>query len=349
MKQQAIIAALAIIICAGGARPQGATAAQKVVLGAVSQAAQAIAIESNKVAQLARQTALLDYRLNENQRRIRALQHRVLIRRNHLRQRLLALYKLSRGGRLRMLVESESHSEALFRTSGVKRILRRDVDELRSHQRQLRQLGDLRKRLDSLRKRKLAFKRQAETRQQSLEAQQRALLGKLAALKKGEPGRIASEATSERQRRLLAAVTRIKATLTQRTHFVTGHRIHPPVAGRVLRRFGRQVDPSTGAVWQGSGVSFACAAGTPIHPIAAGTVAFAGTVPGYAHMVLVDHGDGYITVYGYLAQVSVSRGQHIERSAVVGRAGSDPQLERPALYFELRRGQEPLDPLAPLP
>ena len=70
----------------------------------------------------------------------------------------------------------------------------------------------------------------------------------------------------------------------------------------------------------------------------------AGPVDGYGQLALLDHGDGFFTLYGFLASVEVKSGEEVKRGQRLGRAGLDPLTGEPALYFEVRRKERPLDP-----
>jgi septal ring factor EnvC (AmiA/AmiB activator) len=89
--------------------------------------------------------------------------------------------------------------------------------------------------------------------------------------------------------------------------------------------------------------------GTPVRAVAAGVVRFAGWFQGYGRMVILDHGGGYFTVSGHLERVDVERGDAVAAGEVFGSAGETGSLAGPRLYFEIRRGGEPLDPAEWLP
>ncbi len=118
----------------------------------------------------------------------------------------------------------------------------------------------------------------------------------------------------------------------------------PPVAGRVLRRFGRVLDAEYRTETFRKGVDFAVERGEPVYAVAAGEVRFAGWFAGYGRMVIVDHGDGYFTVSGHLDEIATELGAVLAPGDRIGRAGETGSLTGPRLYFEIRRGAEALDP-----
>jgi septal ring factor EnvC (AmiA/AmiB activator) len=117
-----------------------------------------------------------------------------------------------------------------------------------------------------------------------------------------------------------------------------------PVAGQVARGFGLAVDEQFRTETFRKGVDFAAEAGAPVRAVAPGEVRFAGWFRGYGRIVILDHGGGYFTVSGHLDQIDVEVGQQVAAGAEVGSVGETGSLSGPRLYFEIRRGAEPLDP-----
>jgi septal ring factor EnvC (AmiA/AmiB activator) len=120
--------------------------------------------------------------------------------------------------------------------------------------------------------------------------------------------------------------------------------LRPPVAGRVLRRFGRVLDAEYRTETFRKGVDFAVERGEPVYAVAAGEVRFAGWFAGYGRMVILDHGDGYFTVSGHLDEIAAELGEVLAAGDPIGSAGETGSLTGPRLYFEIRQGAEALDP-----
>jgi septal ring factor EnvC (AmiA/AmiB activator) len=91
-------------------------------------------------------------------------------------------------------------------------------------------------------------------------------------------------------------------------------------------------------------VDLAAAEGTPVRAVADGSVRFAGWFRGYGKIVILDHGEAYFTVSGHLADTAVALGERVAAGDPVGSVGETGSLSGPRLYFEIRRGGEPLDP-----
>ncbi len=90
----------------------------------------------------------------------------------------------------------------------------------------------------------------------------------------------------------------------------------------------------------GTGLEFVAPEGTAVRSAADGRVAFSRRYGDYGRMLIIDHGDRFYTVYGGLGRVEVDVGDWIGMNARIGTVGAG---ERPALFFEVRRGTRSLD------
>lgn len=113
-----------------------------------------------------------------------------------------------------------------------------------------------------------------------------------------------------------------------------------PIKGKVIVPFSQATD----------GINIQAPMGTPIKPIAGGTVAHAGSMLiDYGHMVIVDHGNGWMSVYAHLEKPSLSKGVKVNTNTTLGRVGTSGKVQTPQLHFELRHHQKPVDPTKYLP
>lgn len=117
-----------------------------------------------------------------------------------------------------------------------------------------------------------------------------------------------------------------------------------PVRGEVLRGFGRSVHPRFKTVTLNNGINISATAGAPVAAVGAGTVEFSDHLPGFGRCVILDHGEGYYTLYAYLNGVFVNRGAQVAQGQVIAEVGGPGGDEPPQLYFEVRHGRTPLDP-----
>lgn len=115
-----------------------------------------------------------------------------------------------------------------------------------------------------------------------------------------------------------------------------------PARGRVARPFGQI---RVGGVLQKSqGIDIEVAEGAQVRCIYPGTVVYANWMGKYGNTLILDHGDGFYTIYGYLQDALKASGDKAAAREVIGRVGQSGSALRPALHFEVRFHQKALDP-----
>jgi septal ring factor EnvC (AmiA/AmiB activator) len=118
-----------------------------------------------------------------------------------------------------------------------------------------------------------------------------------------------------------------------------------PVSGKIISFFGKNKDPRFNVVVDNSGIQIQAPQGTPFRAVAAGTVRFADWFKGYGKLVILDHGQGYYSLYAQASELSVSEGQTVAAGQVLGAVGDTGSLVGDSLYFEIRKNGVPQDPL----
>jgi lipoprotein NlpD len=118
-----------------------------------------------------------------------------------------------------------------------------------------------------------------------------------------------------------------------------------PIEGKIVRPFGPLANGA-----RNDGINIAAAEGTPIYAAADGTVAYVGTdVAIYGGLILLRHGDGWLTAYGHAERLQVVRGQAVRKGQLIGYVGQAGLADQDQLHFEIRQGRTPVDPRAHLP
>ena len=85
--------------------------------------------------------------------------------------------------------------------------------------------------------------------------------------------------------------------------------------------------------------------GQNVKAIHSGQVVFSDWLRGYGQLIVLDHGEGYMSLYGHNRLFEVELGDLVDSGQVIALAGSSGGLENPALYFEIRENGAPVDPL----
>ncbi|HEY5593762.1 MAG TPA: peptidoglycan DD-metalloendopeptidase family protein [Nitrospiria bacterium] len=118
-----------------------------------------------------------------------------------------------------------------------------------------------------------------------------------------------------------------------------------PTRGRVVTFFGRQKHPKFDAYVYRKGIEIQAGQGSPIRSVYGGSVVYADWFRGYGLLVIIDHGKNYFSLYAHAAKLLVSAGDRVAVRQVIGEIGDTGLTSDNSLYFEIRRGADPLDPL----
>jgi len=113
-----------------------------------------------------------------------------------------------------------------------------------------------------------------------------------------------------------------------------------PVAGSIIEGYGEV--RAGGLKWQGD--LFATQRDSPVRAVSQGRVIYADWLAGLGLLIIIDHGDGYMSLYGHNARLYESVGQHVAAGQIIAQAGDSGGSARPELYFEIRKEGKPLDP-----
>ena len=182
-------------------------------------------------------------------------------------------------------------------------------------------------------------------REKALGRDAKALQGLLAQLRAAaaKAARAAARAKAEVSRRATAANT--KSSSPRRAQLASAPALRVgglawPVSGSLLAGYGGQMPDGR----RSDGVLIAAAAGTPVKAVADGTVVFADWMTGYGMILIIDHGNGYMSLYAHNDGLLRDAGDAVKRGDPVASVGSSGGQDKPGLYFELRRNGQPVNP-----
>lgn len=114
-----------------------------------------------------------------------------------------------------------------------------------------------------------------------------------------------------------------------------------PVAGRMISRFG----PKSGGQ-HNDGVNIAADEGSPVYASMDGTVVYTGKdLPSYGNLLIIRHENGWLTAYAHAKEILVSKGDKVKLGQPVASVGQTGNVKSPQLYFGIRDGKKPLDPV----
>ncbi len=122
-------------------------------------------------------------------------------------------------------------------------------------------------------------------------------------------------------------------------------RLSWPVKGKVITRFGDIVHPIYKTKTFNPGIDISAPYGANVAASAAGKVAYIGYLRGYGNFIIIDHNEGYYTLYAKLSEIDAEVGEIVLKGDIIGKVGDAGDSGNPSLHFELRRGKKQYNPL----
>ena len=117
-----------------------------------------------------------------------------------------------------------------------------------------------------------------------------------------------------------------------------------PSCSIITSRFGSRSAPTAGASTYHGGLDIGAQDGSTIVAAASGDVILASYNGGYGNCVMINHGNGLVTLYGHMKSISVAAGQHVSKGQTIGKVGSTGVATGPHLHFEIRVNGVQTDP-----
>jgi septal ring factor EnvC (AmiA/AmiB activator) len=289
--------------------------------------------------------------------------------RGTLAWRLREVYKFGRDRRFEVLFSSRSFPELLERTDFFARILEADRALLTSINVETVRISDHRRALLAVEHQlaQITSEQQLETRRlASLRAERETTIAKLRTQRKGyEETAAQMEASARRIQSIIAALERRRRaqeeaarrareagkppapedTWLLNADFAKNKGNLPwPVRGEIVTPYGRSVNPRFNTVTINNGIDIAVPLGTNIQSVAKGRVELVETLPGYGKTIILNHGNGYYTIYAHCASLSVQEGAQVEARQVIATVGDTDSVKGPVLHFEIRQGKQAVNP-----
>jgi murein hydrolase activator len=312
------------------------------------------------VSEIERQIGGLASQLDRSSAEIILAEDNLAERRAVLERRLVDIYKRGPLYTFQALLAAESFGQLLSRykylylTSRQDRALVTDVEHLRNRVVSERNnILNVRNQLDRSREEREAeyakYSELARARARRLEALQqsaRSTERRLGTLQKDEARLNGLLAALERARRDEAARGSLRGGVSTPGSITTADlgKLDWPVEGTIVYRFGRDTLPSGGIIrWNGLGI--AAAVGTAVKAVESGKVRLVGQFGTYGLTIVLEHGNGYYSVYSHLLSAAVKLGAAVSKGEIIGAVGGQNSDYGPHLHFEIRgENQVALDP-----
>ncbi|WP_447963145.1 murein hydrolase activator EnvC family protein [Nitrospira sp. Ecomares 2.1] len=286
--------------------------------------------------------------------KITEVEQDVRTRQSSIAARLRLLYVEGRTGYLKMLFAAESFTEASNRMNYLSWVAQREHQLVRQFQEDLSNLQQLKEKQTAAREDLLRF--QGETQQtikkvSGLKREKRSVLVNLSKEKD------AHQRMVEDLQRSAEQVDSLLKELDQRFQLAQSQMRKPsgappslgsfiwPVEGKVVSTFGRQKHPTFDTFVTKKGIEISVQEGSPIRAVSSGNVVYADWLKGYGLVIIVDHTNGFYSLYAHASKLLVAEGHSVKNGQVIGETGETGVTQEDTLYFELRKGTTPIDPL----
>ena len=325
-----------------------------------------LSVFDHRVKQSESQIELLDLQIEKNEDEISRLaqdidahQQKITELQRMLGKRYVAIYKYSGISDLNVMLSANDVAELNNLTYLMKRLSRQDEDALESLKSEIMALESDKLKQEKaqgelvLRKRQRQRERDTNTR---AGAQRRELLERID--KEKHVHLAAMKETEEDQRALQKKVDDlIKKRAAERAAARKNNPGAPVVAAhkgkfewpvpdrRITSKFGMRIHPKFRTRIQHSGIDIGSPKGTPITAAGAGEVIFTGWLRGYGQVVIIDHGNGYSTVYAHMSKISTDEGRAVKTGTVIGLVGQTGVATGPHLHFEVRVNGKAQNPM----
>jgi septal ring factor EnvC (AmiA/AmiB activator) len=305
---------------------------------------------------VAKDVHALDERVATQQANFDALnQHRAeleaALRKQHdaLAALLRSAYALGRNEELKLLLQQDDVA-AIARVMAYHRYFQRaQIDQIDRLRGDLKQLADVQAAIEAATRELAATRdaRGAEAAKLETERRERAILVEsIDARLKDQNARIAALGKNETALtglldKLRDVFADIPKQLSGDAPFASSRgRLAWPLQGKVAVAFGAGDESGR----RSSGLLLATKSGTPVHAISHGRVAFADWLRGYGLMIIVDHGDGYLSLYGCNETLLKDVGDWVNAGETIASSGASGGQKTAGLYFELRAKGQAVDP-----
>ncbi len=308
-----------------------------------------IATLRSNVTELDGQLAKQASRLRTLERKQRRIERDLDEERGHLAHQLRAAYAAGRQEYVKILLNQEEPAAVGRVVTYYDYLHRARFERISAINVSLDELAAVKAELVAETTQLQQLRDQSAAKQQELEAsrsKRTSLLGRLKQEISSKDQRLARLSADEKE--LQTLITALSRALEDIPPDIEGKPFHSlkgklgwPVKGPFLANYGAKRNVGSLA-WQG--VLIGASEGQQVRAISHGRVAFAEWLRGYGLLLIIDHGDGYMSLYGHNQTLYKGVGDWVKGGEVVAAVGSSGGQERNALYFEIRHNGKPANP-----
>ena len=293
----------------------------------------------------------LENQLEEGSQQVKKLQRRqqeLTARKNkekkHIASSVHSAYLASRDNRLKLLLNQESPEDISRHLTYLKHLQQAQLDAITAFENTLREIDNNTREQEqvnaSLSRQKSSLQEQRDDLNRVQDQRQR-LISQIRQRQGSSNERLKNLDRERNQLETILSQLAAKAAL-QRPITSNQGELKWPVEGEILYGY-RQKRPQSGMSWEG--VLIAVDSGTRVNAVHDGTVIFSNWLRGFGQLIILDHGDDYLTLYAHNQWLLKAEGETVLAGEPLALAGQSGGLEQPGLYFEIRHKGKPQNPL----
>jgi septal ring factor EnvC (AmiA/AmiB activator) len=295
-----------------------------------------------------------DHEIEQMGVQLSRLAERIDERQDAIAARLRVQYVEGRFGHLKTLLAAGSYSDFQRRFQYLSAVSQREYQIVEGYRRDADRMAEVEREREEARKGILAFKTRTEHKLaqiQGLKKEKKVFLAKITQEKESYDRTVEElERSAARVDSLLKELEARRRAAAARPPSGGGLRalrgtLLWPADGQVVSHFGRQKHPTFNTYIQRKGIEIRAAEGSNIRAVSGGQVVYADWLKGYGLVIIMDHANGVFSLYAHASKILTSVGARIEAGETIGETGDTGMTGESTLYFELREGAEPVDPL----
>lgn len=269
----------------------------------------------------------------------------------YLRAVIIAFYKQQYDSNALILLSADDNQDMVHKMKYASLLAHYDSTVINQYGAEARTINDKKQQLAALQKKVRDEEEYARLTRNKINEESRKKAGLLAELKAKRAMYEAKirelQASSQKVQAMLADIEskELPKSIRGKGFISLKGNLSWPIDGEILPRYDKNSELPTGTSALKSGIEFRAKPENEAAAVAGGRVVYTGMHEGYGFVVIIDHGDGYHSLYGNLSGSSLSKGNIVIQGSSVGWLVKSVILNAPSLYFEIRQKGRPVDPL----
>jgi septal ring factor EnvC (AmiA/AmiB activator) len=320
-----------------------------------------LALLSQSLQLLKKESVLLQKKIDENRIRLEERKSKLQLVRDHYARQVLYNYKYGKLKDLELLLTASSINQLLVRYKYMQIIANQEKIQVRTISNEIIQIRQLEENMILyLQQLSMSLKEKEQQRVTYLarKDEKNELIQKLkwtgaqlqqrlreAKLQYEKLQQLISTLEKQRNLREQKGVLSSEYARLNPKNFAKNKGKFPwPAKGKVLHPYGKQRDFKLNTIVNNTGIDIQAKSGTEVRAIYTGVIGMITYLSGYGNTIILDHGDGYYTVYSHLEEIYVEKEQLVESGSVIGLVGDSGSLEGTMLHFAVFANQRAENP-----